>query len=199
VRPALRLAARLLYPRAWRDRYGSEFDALIDDTPANYTVLLDVVRGGIAMRVRMSNPVVMVLAQAVAGALIAGVGALTVPAKFEARGMMRVTGDTAAVPAIFTAAVTRAGVSPADISVIRTNNDGGFQVAYANVDPHRARDVVQRVMGQALEKICGKRRLVHAGCCCGCSLPRTSHTSRHAPISHGSPLAGSSVQSSARR
>ena len=34
-----------LYPRAWRERYGSEMEALVDDLPAGFGVALDLLAG----------------------------------------------------------------------------------------------------------------------------------------------------------
>ena len=109
------------------------------------------------MRVRMSHPAVMALLLALVGALVAGLGAFAVPPTFESRGTMNFRSDTASdierLSPLFTAAVARVGdVSPAAIGVTRTSNDGEFQVAYANTNPQRARDVVQRVMGQVVEE-----------------------------------------------
>lgn len=42
MRLPVRLAAKL-YPRLWRERYGEEFDALLDDTGSNGRIFLDVV------------------------------------------------------------------------------------------------------------------------------------------------------------
>jgi hypothetical protein len=156
----IRLAARLLYPPAWRHRYGAEFDALIDDVPGSAAALIDVVSGGLAMRMRMSHPVVMVLGLAAAGALVAGATAFAVPAKFESRGTMRLSSADPGErwPAVFNAAMARAfpagEVAPANVSVIRTagpDSTDEITVAYRSRDPHQARDVVQRLMGAAIE------------------------------------------------
>jgi Kef-type K+ transport system membrane component KefB len=37
-----------LYPEAWRDRYGEEMSALLDQTPATFTVTLDLLRGALS-------------------------------------------------------------------------------------------------------------------------------------------------------
>ncbi len=42
----------LLYPEPWRDRYGDEMAALLDDTPASLTATLDLVRGALAAHLR---------------------------------------------------------------------------------------------------------------------------------------------------
>ena len=160
MRSAIRFAARLLYPRKWRERYGREFDALLEDTPATFASLIDVASGGLVMRVRMSQPAAMPMVLGLAGALMAGLAAFALPAKFEAHGTIEVTNTTGTdvdtrVPALFTAAMNRtfaAGeVSPREIGVNLTNNAREVQVTYATGDPHRARDVVQRVIGGVVE------------------------------------------------
>src|SRR5260370_9764292 len=47
-----------LYPRAWRERYGSEMAALVDDMPADFGVALDLLVGAgaaYAMAVRANR------------------------------------------------------------------------------------------------------------------------------------------------
>lgn len=43
-----------LYPKTWRDRYGREFDALLEDTPLTLPVLADVLMGATRARVTAS-------------------------------------------------------------------------------------------------------------------------------------------------
>ncbi|HWB23673.1 MAG TPA: hypothetical protein VG652_12405 [Gaiellaceae bacterium] len=52
-----RTIERLLrsYPRAWRERYGAELTALLEDGPLSWGVRLDVVRGGVAQRLRSAG------------------------------------------------------------------------------------------------------------------------------------------------
>jgi uncharacterized membrane protein YeaQ/YmgE (transglycosylase-associated protein family) len=169
MKRATRFAARLLYPQQWRQRYGAEFDALIDDTAGSGADFLDVLSGGVAMRVRMSHPAVVTLLLGLVGSVVAGLGAFAVPARFESRGTMQViapaAADTERLPALFTEALTGGfadgEVSPQDVSVTRNGDQGDVvQVAYATADAQRARDVVTRVMGQVVE---ANLRLAEAG------------------------------------
>src|SRR5690348_1403763 len=41
-----------LYPAAWRDRYGDEFAALLDDCPSSLALVLDVLLGALDARLR---------------------------------------------------------------------------------------------------------------------------------------------------
>jgi len=54
MRTLIRWAARL-YPKAWRERYGAEFDALLDDISPSLGDLCDVL--GNVLRVRVTTPV----------------------------------------------------------------------------------------------------------------------------------------------
>jgi hypothetical protein len=71
MKPLLRAAARL-YPRAWRDRHGEEFDALIDDLTPRWWHVLNIVVGALIMQSsRLALvPVAMAAAGAIAGAAI---------------------------------------------------------------------------------------------------------------------------------
>jgi hypothetical protein len=59
MRTFIRWAARL-YPKAWRERYGAEFDALLDDISPSLGDLCDVL--GNVLRVRVTTPVYPLLA-----------------------------------------------------------------------------------------------------------------------------------------
>ena len=63
----LLLAAARLYPRDWRDRYGEEFDALLDDLAPRWRDVVDITAGALVMH--MSRLALVPLALAVAGGL----------------------------------------------------------------------------------------------------------------------------------
>ncbi len=44
--------AMLVYPRRWRQRYGMEFETLVDDTGGGWRVVADVTRHALLMRTR---------------------------------------------------------------------------------------------------------------------------------------------------
>jgi hypothetical protein len=52
----IRFAAKL-YPRSWRERYGAEFDALLDDIGANPRIALNVLTEAIDMQVQRSKTI----------------------------------------------------------------------------------------------------------------------------------------------
>ncbi|HYP05706.1 MAG TPA: hypothetical protein VER03_05670, partial [Bryobacteraceae bacterium] len=66
----LRLLIRL-YPRRWRDRYGQELSALIEDSPQRWHDVIDLAKEGLRMRVRQ------ILRVAALPALLTILGALT--------------------------------------------------------------------------------------------------------------------------
>ena len=45
-----------LYPRAWRDRYGAEFAALLEQLPTDPSVLVDTVVGAVRAHLTLSAP-----------------------------------------------------------------------------------------------------------------------------------------------
>jgi hypothetical protein len=47
----IRIAAKM-YPRAWRDRYAKEFEALLDDAGVNGRIVFDVFTGAVLMQVQ---------------------------------------------------------------------------------------------------------------------------------------------------
>jgi len=47
----IRIAAKM-YPEAWRNRYGEEFEALLDDTGVNWRIAFDVLTGAALMQVQ---------------------------------------------------------------------------------------------------------------------------------------------------
>ena len=67
----LRVAARL-YPRAWRVRYGEEFDALIDEMRPRWRDVVNTVVGALMMQISRLTllPVATAIIGAVAGAAI---------------------------------------------------------------------------------------------------------------------------------
>jgi len=65
----LALLIARLYPYAWRQRYGQELNALIEDSTPGPAVLLDTLQGALAMQIKWNG--LRVAAFGVAGAIIA--------------------------------------------------------------------------------------------------------------------------------
>ena len=83
------LAARL-YPRDWRDRYGLEFQALLDDMKPGWRDIADVLAGGLQMHVRRAHPAVIAATVGIIGACAAGVVAVSMADRFISTGTMNV-------------------------------------------------------------------------------------------------------------
>ena len=90
----LRVAARL-YPRAWRDRYGEEFDVLIDDVTPHWRHVLNIVGGALIMQI--SRVAFVPVAAAVAGSIIGAVVSVAMPPVYASSSWVLVqTSGTAA-------------------------------------------------------------------------------------------------------
>jgi hypothetical protein len=86
----IRRAARL-YPRRWRDRYGAEFEALLDDLKPGWRELIDVTKGALVMRLRYdSTSFKFAAAMALAGAVLAAGVSLAVPNRYVSTAVMRI-------------------------------------------------------------------------------------------------------------
>src|SRR5580698_7809554 len=66
----IRFGARM-YPRAWRERYGREFEALLDDTGADGRIAADVIAGAVLMQIQRWKRVAPVALSAVAALFFA--------------------------------------------------------------------------------------------------------------------------------
>jgi hypothetical protein len=160
MRRLMHLAA-WLYPRRWRDRYAAEFHALIDDVPPRWAALFDVIRGGVSMRMKSSNPALMAASLGILGAVLGGIGALAAPVEFESRGRMVAipVGDRAAVDTVLLAALGRAVESEfgtgtderRKVAVVKTGQSNELQVSFLDPDPRRAQQVAQAVMTRTIQ------------------------------------------------
>jgi hypothetical protein len=90
MRRLMRLATRL-YPAPWRERYGQEFEALLDDLDASWRDVLNVLMGGLAMRIMSISlvPVGLALVGVLAGAAIS----LATPGLYQSSGRLRLTAN----------------------------------------------------------------------------------------------------------
>jgi hypothetical protein len=70
VKRLLHFLARV-YPRSWRERYGTEFAALLDDARPRWFDIFDLLKGGLAMRVMRSRISVIAPVFALAGGIAA--------------------------------------------------------------------------------------------------------------------------------
>ncbi len=85
----LRLAVRI-YPRAWRKRYGTELEALLEDSGGGWRVLADLVWG--ATKMRMTTVDFRILAgMGMAGLAIAAIVSYQMPDRFRSEAVALVT------------------------------------------------------------------------------------------------------------
>jgi hypothetical protein len=91
-RRALEWAARL-YPARWRQRYGAEFGALLEESGGGWPATADVLKGALAMQMRSWNVWQFVGICAVIGAAIAGVVSWRIPKAYESTAVLRMDGD----------------------------------------------------------------------------------------------------------
>lgn len=84
--------AALLYPIAWRKRYGEEFGALLEDSDGGWRAFTDVLKGAIAMQLRVGGWMKWVAACGVVGAVVAGAAYWQTPKKYVSTAVLRVSG-----------------------------------------------------------------------------------------------------------
>lgn len=78
-----------LYPSAWRERYGAEFEALLEDAGPKGSDLWDVLKGALMMQTTRLSLISIMGACTLAGGLIAGVASLSQFSGYTSRGILR--------------------------------------------------------------------------------------------------------------
>jgi hypothetical protein len=114
-----------LYPRAWRDRYRAEFEALLEDISPTWRMLFDVLAGAIKMQLKTLNAWKIVAACAVAGVLVAAGYSLTVPNRYVSTAIVRLDPGTFDWELNFVTQVVLSGSSLAQM----INAEGPSQLA----------------------------------------------------------------------
>jgi hypothetical protein len=150
-----------LYPRAWRDRYGAEFTALLEDSGGGWRFTLDVLWRGIAMRMRSSNlrlPAMFGLA----GLLVATGIAFRLPVQYRASAVARIS--TPGIPLgelasqVRTAMRRLQGPSSQRILVLPKPGDGvAIHIQSAGDSPAMAFLTTQKTLSRVFEEIRGIR------------------------------------------
>ena len=80
-----------IYPRAWRDHYGEEFEALLKEVPPGWRPFFDVLRGGLAMQFRMWNAGRILAAMAIAGSMTGLFTSMAVPKQYASDAVIQQT------------------------------------------------------------------------------------------------------------
>jgi uncharacterized protein involved in exopolysaccharide biosynthesis len=89
MRRWLRLAAGL-YPWSWRERYGAEFQALLEDVNPGWREFTDVLRGALTMQMTNATTYLkLVGGLAVAGAVVATAVSFSFPRIYQSTAVMR--------------------------------------------------------------------------------------------------------------
>jgi uncharacterized protein involved in exopolysaccharide biosynthesis len=92
MRKLIHLAVRL-YPARWRERYGAEFDALLEDMSPGFRDLLNIVKGALLMQLKLSNVPFTATAFALAGMLAAGLVSIAAPKRYVSTSVIFVRTD----------------------------------------------------------------------------------------------------------
>ncbi len=79
-----------LYPKTWRERYGAEFGALLEDVPPNWRTSANMLKGALAMQLRTWNFRRIFLAAELAGLLAATGILLAIPRQYASEAVLRV-------------------------------------------------------------------------------------------------------------
>lgn len=87
MRRILNCAMRL-YPRAWRERYGQEFAALLEQLEPSWKIVFDTAQGALTMQLRKPGLVALTLTFALAGGLLASVVYWSHPAQYRSRAVL---------------------------------------------------------------------------------------------------------------
>jgi len=84
--------AAAIYPKSWREQYGAEFDALLDDVTPNWRVLMNVLGGAITMQIRTgSNEIKLVAATVALCAMVTGGASFAVPPSYVSSAVISVS------------------------------------------------------------------------------------------------------------
>jgi uncharacterized protein involved in exopolysaccharide biosynthesis len=162
----------VLYPRSWRERYGVEFAALLEDVNPDWRASLDILKGALEMRMMTWNFGKFFLAAGVAGALLAAGISFALPKQYASQTVLSVTGSGVdAADAVFTQAqqtesrsslmliINSEGLYPKEratmpiedvidkmkskIGISPISGGSAFAIEFTYEDPHKAQRVTQ--------------------------------------------------------
>jgi hypothetical protein len=94
IRMLLRTAAGL-YPAPWRERYGAEFEALLEEVRPAGRDVWDILRGALIMQMTAWNFGKVTVGCGLAGLIVAGALAYTMPEYYVSMAVMRIAPLTA--------------------------------------------------------------------------------------------------------
>lgn len=111
------LIAAALYPRAWRERYGAEFRALLDDLTPSLRDFWNVLGGALRMRITSEAAGKLAGGMALAGAFLAAFLTYRAPALYESRTSVQMA------PGAQANAVDRASVRLIEVNQVVINRN----------------------------------------------------------------------------
>jgi hypothetical protein len=83
--------AGTLYPKRWREAYGEEFQALLEDVRPGWRVFADVLQGAILMQLTTArNWIILAAATGIASIIIAGAVSYTVSPRYISSSVLRI-------------------------------------------------------------------------------------------------------------
>jgi hypothetical protein len=93
----IRLAAHL-YPRQWRERYGEEFSALLEDVGPGWRDSLDIMKGALVMQLTGWNTGRTLAMGGMLGALLAFGISFAIPKQFVSQAVIKIAPEIGASP-----------------------------------------------------------------------------------------------------
>jgi capsular polysaccharide biosynthesis protein len=101
-----------LYPLSWRERYGPEFDALLEDVKPRGSDIADIAKEVVQMHITTWNPGKITVALAIFGTLVAGVTALRIPDTYLSTAVLKAgRSDSESVANMVRTAMTRGALT----------------------------------------------------------------------------------------
>ena len=143
-----------LYPKSWRERYGSEFAALLEEVNPDWRTSVDILRGALEMQITIWSFNKILLAAGLAGALAAFAASFWI-AKPNAEMFLTVTGPadrTAAREAVLSLAKKtffHPTLTRVDSMPLQTQWKGksAFHLAFTFKDPNKDPNDRWKAMG----------------------------------------------------
>jgi uncharacterized protein involved in exopolysaccharide biosynthesis len=88
----LRLASHF-YPAAWRRRYATEFDAMLNQVDAGWRDVFDILKGALTMQFTSWNLKTILLTCGLIGVAVAAAAAFSIPSEYQSTAVMLLSGD----------------------------------------------------------------------------------------------------------
>ncbi len=103
-----------LYPRAWRERYGDEFEALLDDVALGWRDAANIVRGALKMHLNGGSLLKLSAVLGAVGLIVGAAASFTTEKQYISTGAVRIESELGAedrVPQAVTAALSRGSLA----------------------------------------------------------------------------------------